>query len=559
MGGERGGESWFSSLWRIPRNKGSEAAKAEVGILAFEVVNLMAKVVKIWNCLSEGEIQRIKEEFEFNVGIHHLVSENDAYLMDLALSEIVDELVYIARSVVRLGARCSDPSFQRIELFVRDPTQYELEWSNWHYKSKEMDKQVKKMERFISMALQYSQEQEVLLELEQTLRRMRLNLETDKVKLLEFQQKVMWQRQEVKNLKDLSPWTRTYDYVTRLLASSFFTIIERIKDVFLPIADIGGDSDVAHSTSIHRCQSFSGMENFPTFATENNLSGFYSAPLGTSMLKSSFNYGKKKQQSFHNRTFSQIKSKRLTAGGPFRGCMNGKNDLPVEQQKNQTVFGGSMRISTTCRSDMAKDGKSFSFSSQSNRIYSKLASCYSKCGCSCAQPSTLGNAGLALQYARVIILIEKLSASPHLISQDARDDLYSMLSSPLRSALRAKLRAFRKNRALPIYNETLAAQWSQSIIQMLEWLSPLAQNTMRWQSDRNIEKHLEVSCQNVLLVQTLFFANQAKTETAMVELLVGLNYLYRISVEMPGRSLPALPRQDPSVYGQIRVNSMDGI
>jgi hypothetical protein len=33
---------------------------------------------------------------------------------------------------------------------------------------------------------------------------------------------------------------------------------------------------------------------------------------------------------------------------------------------------------------------------------------------------------------------------------------------------------------------------------------------------------------NVLLVQTLYFANQAKAEAAIVELLVGLHYVCRI-------------------------------
>ncbi|XP_039171214.1 protein PSK SIMULATOR 1-like [Eucalyptus grandis] len=111
-----------------------------------------------------------------------------------------------------------------------------------------------------------------------------------------------------------------------------------------------------------------------------------------------------------------------------------------------------------------------------------------------------------------------------------------MLSNSLRTVLRARLRSYARSFASSIYDASLAAQWNLSVAQMLEWLAPLAHNTIKWQSERNIEKQHEVSGTNVHLVQTLFFANQAKTETAIVELLVGLNYLSRISGEMKGSS-----------------------
>ena len=55
-----------------------------------------------------------------------------------------------------------------------------------------------------------------------------------------------------------------------------------------------------------------------------------------------------------------------------------------------------------------------------------------------APPDTLGAAALALHYANVVIVIEKLVASPHLIGLDARDDLYNMLSASVRAALRER-------------------------------------------------------------------------------------------------------------------------
>ncbi|KAG9134617.1 hypothetical protein Leryth_000937 [Lithospermum erythrorhizon] len=65
---------------------------------------------------------------------------------------------------------------------------------------------------------------------------------------------------------------------------------------------------------------------------------------------------------------------------------------------------------------------------------------------------------LALHYANVIILIEKLASSPHLISLDARDDLYCMLPTTVRTTLRANLKIFKKSLTSSIYDAALASE-----------------------------------------------------------------------------------------------------
>ncbi|KAI6698030.1 hypothetical protein NL676_018149 [Syzygium grande] len=161
-----------------------------------------------------------------------------------------------------------------------------------------------------------------------------------------------------------------------------------------------------------------------------------------------------------------------------------------------------MRVSGVCKDDIEKMGCSDRrFQPQSNRVYAKLTLLYSKCGSISAPPCTLGDAALAFHYARVIVLIEKLASAPHLISIDARDDLYNMLSNSLRTVLRARLRSYARTLASSIYDASLAAQWNLSVAQMLEWLAPLAHNTIKWQSERNIEKQREVSGTSVHLDQ----------------------------------------------------------
>ncbi|XP_043712729.1 protein PSK SIMULATOR 1-like [Telopea speciosissima] len=148
-------------------------------------------------------------------------------------------------------------------------------------------------------------------------------------------------------------------------------------------------------------------------------------------------------------------------------------------------------------------------------------------------PSTLGAAALALHYSNLIIVTEKMIRSPQLVGIDARDDLYAMLPSSIRVSLRARLRGVGFSASDPV----LAAEWRDAMSRILGWLSPLAHNMIIWQSERSFEKQNLIPKANVLLLQTLYFANQAKTEAAITELLVGLNYIWRFEREMNAKAL----------------------
>ncbi|KAM0938918.1 hypothetical protein DsansV1_C22g0173181 [Dioscorea sansibarensis] len=142
-----------------------------------------------------------------------------------------------------------------------------------------------------------------------------------------------------------------------------------------------------------------------------------------------------------------------------------------------------------------------------------------------APSSTVGGSALALHYSNVIIIIEKLMQYPHLVGEEARDDLYLMLPSSLRIALRKSLKSYVKN--LAIYDAPLAHDWKEKMKSILSWLAPMAHNMVQWQMDRNFEQQQIVLRSNVLLLETLYFADREKTEAAICELLVGLNYMCR--------------------------------
>ncbi|KAG6640493.1 hypothetical protein I3843_09G007400 [Carya illinoinensis] len=543
MGGESVTESWFGSLRWISRKGGSDNDKGVIEILAFEVASLMLKVVNLWQSLGDKELHRLREEVANSIGLKKLVSDDDDYLMELALNEIVENFVFVARSVARFGKRCRDPIYHRFEQFVNDPIQNGFQWVGWEYKWKKMERKVKKMERFIASMTQLSQELEVLVELEQTLRRMQ-NAELNRAKVLDFQQKVIRQRHEVRNLRGMSPWNRTYDYIVRLLMRSLFTILERIKHVLgtfqVPSVEANVDSQLMNIECFPRSHSFSAIMYSSIYPSENNLGGFYSGCIERSISKpgnADKSSRKEKQRQDHHwpstihGNHPNLESNWFAHAGPFKGCMPGGSESPVVLSCKPTG-GGSMRLSSVRMKNIDEDSKTNMKSfSCSNRVYSKLSFFNSKCRSWTAPPSSLGGAALALHYANVIILIERLASAPHLMDLDTRDDLYNRLPSTIRSALRARLKSYVKTMTSSEHNAALAAEWSLAHGHIFDWLVPLAHNMTRWHSERNFEKHYDFSKTNVLLVQTLHFANQAKTEAAITELLVGLNYICRIGIE----------------------------
>ncbi|KAG9458984.1 hypothetical protein H6P81_003492 [Aristolochia fimbriata] len=526
-GGEMVTESWLSrvgnSLWarrRRPVGESPAAAKASVGVLSFEVGSLMSKVVQLWYSLADEQIARLRDETLQHPGVRKLVSDDDDYLLSLALAEMVDNLACAARTVARLGRRCSNPLLQRLEnLFdemVRSP---ETGASGWEFNWKKMKRKVKKMEKFVATSSNLYQEMEVLTELEQGLRRMQANgADQSQGTYVEFQRKVVGQRQEVKYLRENSLWNRSLDYVIRLLTRSLFTVLARIKHVFGIYPVVGefvGDSKALNH--LPRSQSISALGQSLVHPSESHHSmkfasgplnrfdpmSFASGPLGRSSgTKSGPLVGQWR---------SKIKRSSANKGAAFKGCITAG---PLEPPP---------RLNTYTSVDNLRSNGFVSGTQIGTKEFDLFALFTSKRRLSLsAPPSTLGAAALALHYANVIIVIEKMVTYPHLIAPDAREDLYNMLPTNIRAALRARLKSCGKSSASLVYDPILVGEWNEALGRILEWLSPLAHNMIRWQSERSFEQQHLASNTNVLLLQTLYFANQAKTESVITELLMCL-------------------------------------
>ncbi|KAF5940663.1 hypothetical protein HYC85_021830 [Camellia sinensis] len=338
------------------------------------------------------------------------------------------------------------------------------------------------MGRFVSVTAQLYQEVELLAELEQSLRRMQVQSSVDSsgVKLFEFQQKITRQRKEVKRLREMSPWVRTYDYTVRLLLRSVFTIVGRINHVFgvKRLASVEAYSNSAHINSECLLRSYSVSARMHTIVHpfENMPPRFHSRSLGSSISNWELS---------GNEIRSKNKPPLSKTRAPFTGCLMAGNESPLPQSCMQ-MRCGSQRSTYAFSNGIDKTKDRYAIPlSRSNLIHTKLSLFISNRNLLNAPPATLGAAALALHYANVIILIEKIALSHHSVFLDARDDLYDMLPTNIRISMRAKLKLFAKTAASSVYDAALAAKMSSTLGRILEWLAPLAHNMIRWHSERN--------------------------------------------------------------------------
>ncbi|XP_022945953.1 uncharacterized protein LOC111450042 isoform X1 [Cucurbita moschata] len=431
--------SSLTTLNTQPTTTASTKKSPNVGVLAFEIAALMSKLLHLWQSLSDTHIIRLRNESLSLEGVHKIVSNDEPFLLGLACAEMTENLRLLANSVSRLCIKCNDADLRSFHRAFDDFADSGRDLHNWILNEKEMECRNKRVERLVTVTATLHREMDELSVMEAGLRKAVANLQSCQQensspleqKIIDLQQRIVWQRQEVKYLKEKSLWNRTFDTVMSILARSVFTTLARIKFVF-------------------------GLGQFPS-----SLPRSLSASAAVHPLKNLNDNGK---------------------------------EFPVS--------------------------KNAFFEPNSKLLKPPM--------------STLGATGLALHYANLIIVMDKMIKSPQLVGVDARDDLYSMLPNSVRSALRARLRGVGFTASDP----SLAGEWREAMGRILEWLSPMAQNMIKWQSERSFEQQNYMAPKtNVMLLQTLYFANKDKTEAAITELLVGLNYIWRFEREMTAKAL----------------------
>ncbi|XP_030508338.2 protein PSK SIMULATOR 1 [Cannabis sativa] len=525
--------------------------KQTIGILSFEVANVMSKTVYLYKSLTESEISKLKNEILKCEGVQNLVSSDESYLLELALAERLDDLNRVAAVVSRLGKRCTEPALQGFEHVYSDIMSGVIEVKELGFLVKDMEAMARKMERYVNATARLYSEMEVLNELERAMKKFQHNQHEESKRA--FEQKFMWQKQDVRHLRDISLWNQTYDKVVELLARTVCTVYARICSVF-------GDSCLSFEASSQSPNKDEGIQVSSQLDRRRHSPAAAVPPLPPRRVLSKKNSGVmlKKGLSFKSQADSRRSELAMfqpedivfpcgtSPGRLFMECLSLSSSVSKFDDDDDYYDGcggdyddrGS-QIST-CRSGILTNGSrreqrnnSSCFSSslismdhqrQSNSMNGARFGPKSRLVCY-APPSTVGGSALALHYANVIIVIEKLLRYPHLVGEEARDDLYQMLPTSLRLSLRTNLKSYMKNFA--IYDAPLAHDWKETLDGLLKWLAPLAHNMIRWQSERNFEQQQIVTRTNVLLLQTLYFADREKTEAAICKLLLGLNYICR--------------------------------
>ncbi|XP_044497968.1 uncharacterized protein LOC123220035 [Mangifera indica] len=523
-------------------------AKHFVGILSFEVANVMSKTIHLHKSLTDSEISKLKAEILNSEGIKYLVSTDQNHLLQLALAEKLDDLNRVASVVSRLGKKCYEPALQGFEHVYNDVMTGVIDVKALGFLVKDMESMVRKMERFVNATANLYSELEVLNELEQTSKKFQQNQHEESRRA--FDQKLIWQKQDVRHLKEISLWNQSYDKVVELLARTVCTISARICVVF---------GENALTKDILR---FSEEPSVVFKDESRQVLGqvqVVSGPLKRVLSRRSGNgchSGLIEKAGLDKRELSlksQIDSRKgevalcrvedfnvpcgASPGRLLMECLSLSSSVSKFDDDGIDCEERSSQISGCCSvgngSFKREPIHSGSFILNQISVPFGVDQRQSMCAqfghknrlTAYASPSTVGGSALALHYANVIIVIEKLLHYPHLVGDEARDDLYQMLPASLRMSLKTSLKSYIKN--LAIYDAPLAHGWKETLDGILKWLAPMAHNMIRWQSERNFEQQQIVTRTNVLLLQTLYFADRQKTEAAVCELLVGLNYICR--------------------------------
>ncbi|EEF33082.1 hypothetical protein RCOM_0492410 [Ricinus communis] len=522
-----------------PQRTDTAKERETIGILSFEVANVMSKTVHLHKSLTDSEVSKLKVEILKSEGVKKLVSTDESCLLSLALAEKLDDLNRVATVVSRLGKKCVEPALQGFEHVYGDIVSGVIDVKQLGFLVKDMEGMIRKMERYVNATCNLYAEMEVLNELEQATKKFQQNQHEESHRA--FEQKLIWQKQDVRHLKEISLWNQTFDKVVELLARTVCTLYAKICAVFgEPVLRKESSGDIGGTGSSPPMKDERGGVSGKIMSTgslkraisRRSSNGFQSGPVVTrreTSIKHQVDLQRGEEEAVF-RTEEIIFPCVTSPGRFFMDCLslsssaskldNDEDDVAVYNEEWGSQISGCCSVGN---GGMRRERPSMS--GCSNRITSGFSFSTKSRLTVHAPPSTVGGSALALRYANVIIVIEKLLRYPHLVGEEARDDLYQMLPTSLRMSLRINLKSYIKN--LAIYDAPLAHDWKDTLDRILKWLAPLAHNMIRWQSERNFEQHQIVKRTNVLLLQTLYFADRVKTEAAICELLVGLNYICR--------------------------------
>ncbi|KAK8617202.1 hypothetical protein V6N13_080120 [Hibiscus sabdariffa] len=451
-------------------------------ILAFVTAKNMSRLVSLYKSLTDEELFKLRNGPVKSPGVAFLNSTDETYLLGLACKEKLEDLNQIASVVSRLSKSCVDEELSRFETAYHSMKQGIIDTSNLDFNSRNAGKIIEKMEKYENSTSLLYASLVGLNELESSEKKMQRLKETNMEYLNE---KISFKGKQVRHFKQVSLWNKTFDKSVVLMARIICIVYVRICVVFGPfvpglLSTTTGNRRpssrlyVLHSKVFH-------MKIYPKadycFFVEEDSNNKQKASNSCPIFKAS----------------------RMKRGA----ARVMSSELPTESQNLGFLISG---VTVTNKPSTVK-----------NNVNRRLIQS--------APPNTVGAAGLTFRYADIIIVAETYFYLTTIISDAARKHLFEMLPINLKKRLRGKLRShwYKGERE----GQGLAQGWREALAEIIGWLAPLAHDTLRWQQERNLEKHKLDARPTFLLLQTLHFSDLEKTEAAIVEVLVGLSCIYR--------------------------------
>ncbi|WJX43159.1 hypothetical protein P8452_30302 [Trifolium repens] len=469
----------------MPRRHKTMPAAATLGILAFDAGKTMCRLISLYHSLSEEEITKLHHEVIKSKGVTYLNSNQESFLINLAAAERLEELDNIAATVSRLGQKCSDLGLARFDLVYADLKHGIIDLGKLQYNSRNTYKIIDKTEKLISATASLHSAMEYLAELEaaekkrlQQQRYWDISKPSLKPNMEHFNEKLVYQRKQVQNFKETSLWKRTFDKTVGIMARIVCIVYARICSVYgayINTEKNDKNSFIRFGLGFDDCCLLEHRELYHN--TARGVSEWYEESL----------------------------PKRTT-----KSC-------PISKEAATTKTGVIRFLNNPMPMDFAPGGGEIEkMMNGNNDKVLKLA-----------PPSTVGGVGLSLRYANVILSAESCLHAPATVGDDAREALYEMLPGRLRVKVRAKLKGrWTKEGGEGSDGHKLAEGWRDAVEELMEWLSPMAHDTIRWQKERHLEKTKFETKPTAMLLQTLHYSDLEKAEAAIVEVLVGLSCIY---------------------------------
>ncbi|XP_068644845.1 protein PSK SIMULATOR 1-like [Aristolochia californica] len=469
-----------NSLFRRPQQTTTKAilkAKKKnspiIGILAFETAKTMSRLLSLYKSLSDAQILKLREDVMQSKGVQYLNSVDHGFLLHLACAEKIQDLDRISLVVSRLGKKCREPTLQGFDSIYSDLKLGFVDFSGLAFSAKEIGHKIAKMEKLIATTGELYSSLESLSHTEGPERRLQGrksfsgSIQVEKPNWEVYEEKLASQRDHVRRLRENSLWGKSFDKVVALMARTICNVFERICAVFgLYVSGLHPLDAQGHAHT--------KAEHLQTVLRQPPIV-YTSGPLERTSVK--------------------------------KPVVVSTNSGPITVQSRNETKELSFYL-----------GSGYCTSSENARVTRPSAA---------PGANTLGAAALALRYADVIDLAEKLLNNPNSVDAESRGGLYQMLPTGLRAIIREKMRWASKSEDFGDSDESLAEGWREGVGRILEWLAPMAHDTITWQLERQMERQEFESQPMVMLLQTLFYADREKAEAAIAEVLVGLSCICR--------------------------------